>query len=117
MQLLTMHPSVRGWLGCITGTVDYKMHRGAPLATMHPDRLGLPDQGGGVEWFLGRDSDVGDILIFCKKPILLFIFCPLPTLKFTLSGGKIFLKFNDILLQKIKRTDAHQYQLGGSENV
>ena len=71
-----MHPSVRGWLGCITGTVDYKMHRGAPLATMHPDRLGLPDQGGGVEWFLGRDSDVGDILIFCKKPILLFYLLP-----------------------------------------
>ena len=52
------------------------MHRGAPLATMHPDRLGLPDQGGGVEWFLGRDSDVGDNLDFLQKAHFTFYLLP-----------------------------------------
>ena len=54
---------------------------------------------------------------FLQKAHFTFHLLPSSDFKVHSSGVKIFLKFNDILLQKIKRTDAHQYQLGGSENV
>ena len=54
----------------------------------------------GLSGFWGETLMLEIFWFSAKSPFYFFIFCPLPTLKFTLSGGKIFLKFNDIFCYK-----------------